>query len=77
MQYYSLNNEVENPSDHNLIVLALQIDTLKQLPREIINKKRKKWKEATDNHITMYKRNLDKYLMSLILTTNCMHCNYM
>ena len=64
MQYYSLNNEVENQSDHNPIVLALQIDIVKQLPREIINKKRKKWKEANDNHITMYKKNLDEYLMS-------------
>ena len=77
MQYYSLNNEVENQSDHNPIVLALQINIVKQLPREIINKKRKKWKEANDNHITMYKRNLDEYLMSLTLPTNCMHCNYM
>ena len=25
----------------------------------------------------MYKRNLDEYLMSLTLPTNCMHCNYM
>ena len=67
--------KVENQSDHNSIVLALQIDIVKQLPREIINKKRKKWKEANDNHITMYKRNLDEYLMSLTLPTNCMHCN--
>ena len=76
MQYYSLNNEVENQSDHNPVVLALQIDTLKQLPQEIINKRRKKWKEANDNHITMYKKNLHEYLMYLTLPTNCMHCNY-
>ena len=25
----------------------------------------------------MYKKNLDEYLMSLTLPTNCMHCNYM
>ena len=50
MQYYSLNNEVENQS-----VLTLQIDTLKQLPREIINKKLKKGKEANDNHMTIDK----------------------
>ena len=29
MQYHSLNNEVDNQSDHNPVVLALQIDTLK------------------------------------------------
>ena len=70
MQYYSLDNEVENQS----LQSALQVDILKQLPREIINKNRKKWKEANDNHITMYKRNLDEYLMSFTLPTNCMHC---
>ena len=74
-QYYTLCDEVENQSDHAPVVLTLDIEMKKHAPNPYVYKDRRKWECANDNHINMYKVNLDNYLSCIDVPIDCMECN--
>ena len=75
--YYSLNEELENQSDHSPLVLALKLDLIKHVPTTPVKRPRRKWNQTDDQTILLYKSKLDDYLSKICIPTDCLNCKDM